>query len=392
MATNREAVAAAFDKLETAAEPVAEVVTDAPALAVSVDEDGTADSTGGGAATVLDRDDGGGSTPPPAAEVRARDATGKFAKGEAKPKAEATKPPAKGEPSVTAAPVVGTPPTVTTPPAVPEQSATKPPQSWKPAEREAWAKAPPEVQAAVLRREKEVTASLSQAVENKTFRDTFKETIAPFAQLMATNRMDPVAVTRDALQFVSAMHTAPAGHKAQLLANMVKTFDIPVEALAAALDGQPQAQGQGQQPQQFDPSQIAAQVRQQVLQELQQSRAQRQTQKAAQDAATFAEAHEFFDDVREDMADLMEIADRRGVALSMEDAYNRACKMHPEVSRVFQQREAAKAATASTAATQRARDAASSVKSQPLAPMNGAQPRTNREAVERAWEQHARGR
>jgi hypothetical protein len=81
----------------------------------------------------------------------------------------------------------------------------------------------------------------------------------------------------------------------------------------------------------------------------------------------FTSTAEFMDDVREDVADMMELASRRGVALTLEDAYNRACKLHPEVSQVLQQREAAKAANALQASTQRARAASSSVRSQPTA-------------------------
>jgi hypothetical protein len=47
------------------------------------------------------------------------------------------------------------------------------------------------------------------------------------------------------------------------------------------------------------------------------------------------------------------------------DAYNRAVQLNPEVSKVFEQREAAKRAASPNGPTQRARAAASSVKSTP---------------------------
>jgi hypothetical protein len=70
----------------------------------------------------------------------------------------------------------------------------------------------------------------------------------------------------------------------------------------------------------------------------------------------FSAKAEFLDDVREDMADLLEGAARRGVALTMEEAYDRACHMNPDIRRVLQQRESAANVGAQTS-TQRAKAA-----------------------------------
>lgn len=318
-----------------------------------------------------------GSTPAQRVGERARGSDGKFAKETKAAKPAVTPRPVQGKPEATPAPVVATP-TTTPPPATGDQSGTKPPADWSPSAREKWAGLPPEVQREAHRIHREVKSVLQESAPARKFHQEMQSVLAPHQQMMTANRMDPIAVTRDAMQMMATLHGGSHQNKAQLIAGVVKSFGIPIEALAAALDGQPQAQGgQG-----LDPSQIAAQVRQQVLQELQQSQAQRQSQKAAQEAEAFGNSHEFFNDVREDMADLIEVSHRRGVALSMEDAYNRACKMHPEVSKVFSQREAAEAAKANQASMQRARAAASSVHSQPAVPVARGQAKDVRGAIE----------
>jgi hypothetical protein len=95
-------------------------------------------------------------------------------------------------------------------------------------------------------------------------------------------------------------------------------------------------------------------------------------QKQAEAAKSVQEVaqEEFFEDVRQDMADLIEVAQRRGVALTLKDAYTRAVGLHPEISKVVSQRAAAAARTPA-GATQRARAASSSVRSSPAVQPKG---------------------
>ena len=50
--------------------------------------------------------------------------------------------------------------------------------------------------------------------------------------------------------------------------------------------------------------------------------------------------NEFYNDVRSDMADLLDMAANRGRQMSMQDAYNTACAAHPQISKVMAGRQA----------------------------------------------------
>ena len=63
------------------------------------------------------------------------------------------------------------------------------------------------------------------------------------------------------------------------------------------------------------------------LQGLQQSRQETIVQTAVKEVESFGSDKDFFEDVREDMADLLDLAAKRGLDLSLEQAYERACKM-----------------------------------------------------------------
>jgi len=111
---------------------------------------------------------------------------------------------------------------------------------------------------------------------------------------------------------------------------------------------------------------------QQMLTQFQQAQVQQQqavTQSAQNEVSDFLAKAEFAEDVREDMADLMEAATRRGQNMSMVDAYKKACLMNDNVRAVLGQRAKTQGAQQHTQAAQKARSAAVQVSG--AAPMGG---------------------
>jgi hypothetical protein len=296
---------------------------------------------------------------PEAKAVRERSPDGKFATKKAAPAAD------PAAPAPAPAPVAET---------------YKPPQSWKAQIRERWASLPPEVQAEVVRREREVEGNLRESAEAKKGWSQFRETVTPYEAMLRAEGVDPIRAVGSLLQTMAALRTAPPQHKAAMVANMVKSFGVPIDALDAALVGeasQPQSQAPYRDPR-VD----------QLFSRLEQAQAarQQQTQAQAQQEIQSVAGEEFFEDVREDMADLIDAASRRGVALSLKDAYSRAVKLNPATSEVLAQRDAAKAATTANAATAAARKASSSVRPNPGGAVEGnREPDSLRDHLEAAW-------
>lgn len=380
--TTQDAVREAFDKLESEAAPT-EGTADGTSAAAAVDSGDSSPlpEAGETASTQAPED---APSPGESPDGKVRDGKGRFAqkvaptqKGLDLQTPNSTKPPAAAVPEVTAPPVAGVP-----------VATLKAPQSWKPAERETWAKLPPEAQRAVDRREREMQAGFEDAAEAKRQWGAFREAVAPYEGMLRGEGMDPIREVGNLLQVAQAMRTAPPQHKAQIIANMVKSFNIPIDVLDSVLagDGPPQ----GQPGPAMDPRAMMAQVKQELMADMQRQRQQGQSQRSAQDIATFGAKSEFFEDVRNDMGDLMAGAAARGVALTLDEAYNRACRADPKIWEILQQREAAKNVANAQASTQRAKAASTSIKSQPAAQMNGVQAKTTRDAVEQAWEQLSR--
>jgi hypothetical protein len=269
--------------------------------------------------------------------------------------------------AVAAKPVIAKAPDAVPPPEpapVVTAPTVKAPQSWRPAIREQWAKLPSEVQQEVARVEREATQRIGRAAEAEKTAQQLREVIGPYEGMIRAEGGDTFRAINSLMQTAMALRTAPPAHKAQLVAQLVKGYGVDVSMLDQCLAGQAP---QGGQQQYADPRQVVREELQQLMAQSQRQRQESELATARQEAETFSADHEFFEDLREEMADMVELAARRRVALSLEDAYARACKLHPEISQVMQQREAAKSAANATASTQRSKAAASSIRSQPTA-------------------------
>jgi hypothetical protein len=144
------------------------------------------------------------------------------------------------------------------------------------------------------------------------------------------------------------------------MAKLIKDYGIDLNELDGALSGQTPAQNP-----------ILDQVAQMLDQRLtpvnqflsvqQQRAAQSQAQEGQTMAAQVdameanAEKYPYFQVVREDMADIYELMSKKGVSLTIEEAYNRAVGLNPVVSEQARaSREAEISRVAAAAATARA--------------------------------------
>lgn len=274
------------------------------------------------------------------------------------------------------------------PPATPPPDAAEPlraPQSWKPAAREKWSGLPEDIKSEVLRVDREVRAAMQESAEAKRSWQAFRDVVSPFEGMIRAEGGEPLRAVASLLQTAAALRTAAPGHKAQLIASIVRSYGVPIDALDQALAGQAPGVGAGGAP---GGGELRDPRFDQFLAQLEASKAQRQQELATRlqkELADFAQAHEFFEDVRADMARLVRSYAEDGVSLSLDDAYQRAVRMNPELAEVLRQREAAKAANASQASTQRAATAAASVKSTPSGATGGEGAQTVRAALEAAY-------
>lgn len=272
-----------------------------------------------------------------------------------------------------------------------DHSADRAPQSWKPAEKAKWAQLDPDIRKEVLRREGEITRTLSETAQARQFTQQFQQAIQPFMARIQTTGAHPIAVVQELLKADHLLSTAPKNQRAQFMAQLISDYDVDIEALDAALSGKPVEDPVDSKVEQLLQKRLAPfntfiQQQQEQFKRTQEE----QTAKATQTIEAMAKDPKFphFEAVRETMADLIEFfATKKNILLEPEEAYNKAVMSDPVLSKQIQ---AQSTAAAQAAQAQRAKNASVSVSGAPRAQMAGSPAATDRRAIiAAAFDQHA---
>lgn len=249
-----------------------------------------------------------------------------------------------------------------------DSGADRAPQSWKPGAKAKWATTDPEIRAEIQRREREVTKVLSDSATSRRFAQSFNEAVAPFVQRLQSANVHPLKAFQSLMHIDATMATADPVTKAKMAAQWLLSYQVDLQALDAALSGNevdsPDARIERLLSQKLAPVQefISGQ-RQREQQIEQQSLADSEASVAAMAADT--DKYPDFELVREDMADLIEINSKRGVSLSLEQAYTRAVAMNPDAQAAVASRSKQAQAQKANAAAQRSLGASLSVSGAP---------------------------
>jgi hypothetical protein len=274
----------------------------------------------------------------------------------------------------------------------------KAPASWRPDTREHWASLPPAVRAEVARREAEIQKTLHETAESRRFTDQLQSVIRPYEAFIKAENSNPLQAIDNLMATAARLRTGTAPELAQMVAGMVRQFGVGrfgnafIEQLDSALAGEvPKSDPVQSQVQQVLQQQLAPV--QQFMSQLQQQQLQMQqasAQEAAKEVQGFIAKAEFGEDVREDMADIMELSQRRGREITLQDAYRQACLTNPRVRSVLESRAKTKAGQATTGAAAKAKSAAVSVTGGPSLAGPAKQSDDIRSAIEAALAVHTR--
>ena len=298
-----------------------------------------------------------GETVPPASDkvLEAKDADKPVDKPDAKPE---EKPKAEEKPAV---------------PAAPKPSEYLAPKAWKAPAKAKWDAIDPEVKAEISRREADISKSFGEHAQAREFHAQFQAAVRPFEARIRVMGLNPLQAVGELFKADYMLSSAQPQQAAGYMAKLIKDYGINVQMLDDALAGTVQA----------DPvqAQLDMMLRQRLepinkFLEQQQASAHQQTVAAQRDAqqtvesmAADVEKFPHFDAVRNDMADVIEMAARRSEFLTLEQAYHRAVMFNPELSaaeaaRVAESRRIQQV-TAGDAAARAALNASSSLQSAP---------------------------
>lgn len=229
------------------------------------------------------------------------------------------------------------------------------PASWSPEVRQHWQALPPDVRQEVFKREREIQQTLQDSAEARRTVDSFQRVIAPYEAYIRAENSNPLQAVDNLMATAVRLRTANAPELADMVAGIVQQFGLGrfgqtfIEqldgALASKLGGAQPAPGMTAPAPQLQQAlqQELAPIRQFMsqIEQVKYQREQESVRQATESVEQFIQQAEFGQDVREEMADILEVAARRGRDMTLEQAYNQAVRLHPSIGKIVSQREQA---------------------------------------------------
>lgn len=270
------------------------------------------------------------------------------------------------------------------------------PAGWKPAAKEHWAALPPEVREMVATRERQIQEKLTETETTRKWANDFANVIAPHQHLIRAQNSTPLQAIDNLMRTAAGLMQGSSDQKASIVAEIIENYGIDIKVLDNVLSKRMQNGGHSSaaRPMHEAPPAWARPMfdfMQQAQNAQQAHNRQMQSEAASQVEEMMGEP--FFEDLREEIADIMEVAANRGRKMTLKEGYTRALALNPEISKIMNQRaEAAKAnggdGSLSAAARQlaAAKKAKTVIKGAPAGEGGKPQPKTRREALEQAFD------
>lgn len=245
--------------------------------------------------------------------------------------------------------------------------------SWKREAQTVLSQLPPETQKLIQDREEQFHKGIEQYKSDAQYGRTLGRALSPHMEYLNQIGVSPDVAIDKLIQAEKMLRTSDPQTRVQAFMKLAHDYGVDPNSLTNVP---------------FDPykyqleQQLASQ--QAMLQQITQSRQVAEEAQLGQTIEQFAQTHEYFDEVRETMADLLD----KGLAGDLNDAYSKAVRLNDDV---FSRQNANSQFTGQTQQIQRANNAAKaakaaavSVKGAPKGGMRPTEAQTTEDAVRNA--------
>lgn len=261
---------------------------------------------------------------------------------------------------------LGKPPKDAKPSVVGTDKSELAPASWKPDAKSKWGTVDPAIRQEVLRRERETAQIVSSSDQARRFTHAMGQVIGPHQARLQSLGVEPDVAVKLLLQSDAILSQGAPAARAAKMAKMITDYGVDIDLLDAALRGAqlPQEEVQANNLEQrimqrIDQRLAPVQEREQQRQQVNQRNQDQQTQQLMSEVDAMEaniEKFPYFQQVRGDMADIIEFSAKKGIYLTTEQAYNKACGLNDDIAtKVASDRKLASDRVAASARDARAR-------------------------------------
>lgn len=240
----------------------------------------------------------------------------------------------------------------------PIEPAIKAPDAWDAHAKEKFGQLPPDLQQYISKREADIHKGFTKQDEDRNFGKQFRDVVSPYLPMIRAEGGEPIAAVQNILQSLYTLKNSSPAQRAEMILGMAREYGADFQHMYNTL-GSPQ--------QQVDPRyQQLEQKLSRLEQERQQEQAQREQLTNAQvvsEIESFASdpKNTHFQTVKTDMGTLLEV----GKASSLQEAYEMACYMNPQIRPLMIQGQTQSKTNEVAAKAQKAKQAGASVAGAP---------------------------
>lgn len=267
---------------------------------------------------------------------RARDESGKFASDEvANPSSEVAE----------AAPIIAEP-------------AVKAPDAWDAHAKEKFGQLPHDLQQYISKREADIHKGFTKQDEDRNFGKQFRDVVSPYLPMIRSEGGEPIAAVQNILQSLYTLKNSSPAQRAEMILGMAREYGADFQHMYNTL-GSPQ--------QQVDPKfqqleQKLLRLEQERQQEIQAREYQTNTQVNSEIQGFASDPKNVhFETVKPQMVILLET----GQASSLQEAYETACRMNPQIFPLLIQAQSQSKTSEIAAKANKAKQAGASVAGAP---------------------------
>lgn len=270
-----------------------------------------------------------------------------------------------------------------------EQDSIKAPLDWSPKQRESWSKVPRAIQDKVIAREQEMAQAMQGTAEARKTHDHLARLGQSFAPVIGAEGFNsPMEAVEGFFNTVAELRMGSPAQKATKIAQLIQHYGVDIQALDSVLVGQaPKSSPNAEMEQLIDQRMAPINQVMQQLGTMQQNKQQATQQNANASVQAFGEKAEFLNDVRMDMADLIDMAAKQGRELTLEQAYDRACALNPEVSQILETRKKEERILGSSNSIAAKRNAASGLNGRMTGGTGAPSSQSLRDTISNAWDE-----
>lgn len=267
------------------------------------------------------------------------------------------------------------------------QESVKAPLDWSPSQRESWSKVPRDIQDKILAREKDMADAIEGTADARKTHEHLSKLATAFAPVMAAEGANtPMEAIEGLFNTVAELRMGSPQQKAVKMASLISHYGVDIAALDSVLAGQTPEQGSNTQLEQMLDQRMQPFNDFMANQQQNQQTQNQATQNiATANVAEFAKANEFMNDVRQDMAYLVDLAAKNGQEITLQQAYDKACTLNPEICAVIDKRKA-DAALLGDQTSIAAKEAAMGLNGKQMGTGGGAASMSLREQINSAWD------